>query len=67
MQFIVDKIPSKIFLFTARLPLLVIPCRKATNSAVPGARQSTTDSAQHTYFMFNKIFNRMPISHSRQV
>ena len=29
------------------LLLLVIPCRKATNSAGPGARQSSTDSAQH--------------------
>ena len=46
IQFTFDRIPSKIVLFSTRL-LLVIPCRKATNSAGPGARQSTTDSAQH--------------------
>ena len=37
MQFILDKIPSRMFLFT----------RKPTNSAGHGARQSVTDSAQH--------------------
>ena len=47
MQFTLDKIPSKIFLFTTHLLLLVIPHRKATNSAGPGARQSATDSAHH--------------------
>ena len=46
MQFTLDKNPSKIFLFTTLLLLLVIPCRKATNSAGTGARQSATDSAQ---------------------
>ena len=46
MQFTLDKIPSKIVFFTTSLLLLYIPCRKATNSAGPGARQSTTDSAQ---------------------
>ena len=46
MQFTFDKNPSKIFLFTTHLLLLVIPCRKATNSAGTGARQSATDSAQ---------------------
>ena len=47
MQFTVDKNPSKIFLFTTHLLLLVIPCRKATNSAgTAGAKQSATDSAQ---------------------
>ena len=46
MQFTLDKNPSKIFLFNTCL-LLIIPCRKATNSAGPGARQSATDSAQH--------------------
>ena len=46
MQFTLDKNPSKIFLFTTHLLLLVIPCRKALNSAGPGARQSATDSAQ---------------------
>ena len=43
MQFTLDKNPSKIFLFTTRLLLLVIPC----NSASPGASQSATVSAQH--------------------
>ena len=46
MQFTLDKIPSKVILFITQLLLLVIPFRKATNSAGPGARQSTTDSAQ---------------------
>ena len=46
MQFNLDKNPSKIFLFTTRLLLIVIPCRKATNSSGPGARQHDTDSAQ---------------------
>ena len=46
MQFTLDKNRSVIFLFITRLLLLVIPCRKATNSAGPGARQSATDSAQ---------------------
>ena len=46
MQFTLDKNPCKIFLFTAGLLLLVIPRRKATNSAGTGARQSATDSAQ---------------------
>ena len=46
MHFTLDKNPSKILLFTTRLLLLVISCRKATNSASPGARQSVTDSAQ---------------------
>ena len=46
MQFTLDKNPSKIFLFTTRLLLLVIPHRKATNSAGTGARQSATDSDQ---------------------
>ena len=46
MQFTLDKNPSKIFLFTTLLLLLVIPCSKATNSAGTGARQSATDSAQ---------------------
>ena len=40
MQFTLDKNPSKIFL----LLLLVIPCRKATNSAGPGVLLH--DSAQ---------------------
>ena len=43
MQFTIDKNPSKIFMFTTRLLLLVIPCRKDKNSAGPGARQSATD------------------------
>ena len=46
MQFTLEKNPSTIFLFTTRLLLLVIPSRKATNSAGPGAKQSATDSAQ---------------------
>ena len=46
LKFTLDKNPSKIFLFTTRLLLLVIPRRKATNSAGTGARQSATDSAQ---------------------
>ena len=46
MQFTLDKNPGKIFLFTTRLLLLDIPCRKSTNSAGNGARQSGTDSAQ---------------------
>ena len=46
MQFTLDKNQSKNFLFTTRLLLLVIPFRKATNSAGPGARQSATVSAQ---------------------
>ena len=46
MKFTLENNPSKIFLFTTRLLLLVIPCRKATNSAGTGARQSATDSAQ---------------------
>ena len=46
MQFTLDKNPSKIFLFTTRLLLLVISCRETTNSASPGARQSVTDSVQ---------------------
>ena len=37
MQFSLDKIPSKIFLFTTSLLLLVIAFRKATTSAGPGA------------------------------
>ena len=32
---------------TTTLLLLVIPCTKATNSARPGARQSTADSVVH--------------------
>ena len=47
MQFVLDKIQSNIFLFTTCLLPLVIPYRKATNSAGPGARQSTTDSVHH--------------------
>ena len=46
MKFTLEKNPSKIFLFTTRLLLLVIPCRKATNSAGTGARQSASESAQ---------------------
>ena len=46
IQFTLDKNPSKIFLFTTGLVLLVIPCRKATNSAGTCARQSATNSAQ---------------------
>ena len=46
MQFTLEKNPTTIFLFTTRLLLLVIPSRKATNSAGPGAEQSATDSAQ---------------------
>ena len=46
MQFTLDNNPGKIFLSTTRLLLLVIPCRKATNSAGTGARQSATDSTQ---------------------
>ena len=46
MQVTLDKYPSKILLLTTRLLLLVISCRKATNSASPGARESVTDSAQ---------------------
>ena len=47
MQFTLDKNPSNIFLFTTRLLLLVVPCRKVPNSAGPGAKQSATESAQH--------------------
>ena len=47
IQFILDKIQSNIFLFTTCLLLLVIPYRKATNSAGPGARQSTTVTVHH--------------------
>ena len=46
MQVTLDIIPSKRFLFSTHLLLLVIPFRKATNSAGPGARLSTSDSAQ---------------------
>ena len=46
MKFTLEKNPSKIFLFTTRLLLLVIPSRKATNSAGTGARQSASESAQ---------------------
>ena len=46
MQFTLDKNPSKIFLFTVCLLLLVVPCRKATNSAGSDARQFGTDSVQ---------------------
>ena len=49
MQFTLNKILSKIFLFITCLILLVIPLRIATNSAGPGTRLSTTDSAQHVY------------------
>ena len=45
MQFTIDKNLSKILLFTTLL-LLVIPCRKATHSAGPGAREYAADSAQ---------------------
>ena len=37
-------------LFTTRLHLL-----KATNSSGPGARQSTTDSAQHVDHLYESI------------
>ena len=47
MKFTLEKNPSKIFLFTTRLLLLVIPYRKATSSAGTGARQSASESAQH--------------------
>ena len=43
VQFTLDKIPSKIFMFTTHF--FVTPCIKATNSGGPDARQSTTDSA----------------------
>ena len=46
MKFTLEKNPSKIFLFTTLLLLFVIPCRKATNSAGTGARQSASESAQ---------------------
>ena len=46
MQYTLDKIPSKMFLFTTHL-LLLVPLRKATNSAGHDVRQSATDSAQH--------------------
>ena len=46
MQFTLEKNPSKIFLFTTRLLLLVIPSRRATYSAGTGVKQSATDSAQ---------------------
>ena len=44
MQFILDKIPSKMFSFTTCLLLLVILFRKATNSA---GLATQSDSAQH--------------------
>ena len=50
MHFTLDKILSKMFLFTTHLRLLVIPFRIASNSAGPGNRQSTTDSAHHVEF-----------------
>ena len=46
MKFTLEKNPSKIFLFTTLLLLLVILCKKATNSAGTGARQSASESAQ---------------------
>ena len=46
MQFTLDKSSSNIFFLTTHLLLLVIPCRKATDSAGAGARQSVTDSVQ---------------------
>ena len=46
MQFTLEKNPSKILLFTTCLLLLVLPCRKTTGSAGPGARQSATYSSQ---------------------
>ena len=49
MQFIVDKSPSRMLLFTTCLLPLVTLFRKATNSADPGATQSATDSAQYVY------------------
>ena len=51
-MFTLDKIPDKMFLFATRLLLRVIPFRKARNSAGPGDRQSTTDSAQHVYQLY---------------
>ena len=61
MQFTLDKNPSKIFMFTTRLLLLVIPCRKATNSAGTGARHYATDSARlvdqiRTLYESNHLF-----------
>ena len=38
MQITLDKTPSKIVLLTTSLLLLVIPFRKAKNSAGPGAK-----------------------------
>ena len=38
MQFYFNKIPSKMFLFTACMLLLFIPFRKAINSASPGVK-----------------------------
>ena len=47
MQFtLLDKMQVRFSCSSPSL-LLVIPCRKATNSVVPGARQFATDSAQH--------------------
>ena len=47
LRFTFDKIPSKIILFIMGLLLFISPSRNATNSAGPGARESTTDSTQH--------------------
>ena len=47
LQFTLDKIPNKMFLFTTTYFFLVIPFRRATNSTGPGARLSTIESAQH--------------------
>ena len=51
-QFTLDKIPRKIILFTTHILVLAIPFRKATNSAGPGARKSSTDSAQFVVYLF---------------
>ena len=59
MKFTLEKNPSKIFLFTTRLLLLVIPCRKAINSAGTSARQSASESAQlvdQLYMSPNHLF-----------
>ena len=55
MQFYFNKIPSKMFLFTACMLLLFIPIRKTINSASPGARLYTTGSTQQTLYEYKKL------------
>ena len=61
MQFTLDKNPSKIFLFTTQLLLLVTPSTKATNSTGPGVRQSATDSVHHAH-QLRTLYESKPLA-----